>query len=505
MKKIKILGLAKPLCQSLFYCRKKYFSEYFLLCIVPCSWLSIVLTHIYFSGILITIDYCKCTVLEYTLKEACCILSCDIVNTDVVIVGTGAAGLFCALSLPETMKICMITKQKADESDSFLAQGGICMLRGEEDYESYFEDTMRAGHYENDKKAVELMIRSSNSVIRELLRYGVRFEKNADGALDYTKEGAHSRPRIRFHEDITGKEITSTLLRQAQSRKNIEIREFTTMVDLVTENNTCSGVVCVAEDGTRYIINADNVVLASGGIGGLYQHSTNFPHITGDGLAIAIKHNVEVEHVDYVQIHPTSLYSTKPGRSFLISESVRGEGAVLLNKNKERFTDELQPRDVVSKAILAQMEKDGTDFVWEDMRPIGEETILQHFPNIYKHCLEEGYDVLKEPIPVVPAQHYHMGGIKVNLASRTSMNDLYAVGEASCNGVHGKNRLASNSLLESLVFAQRAADDIVYGINHVDADVEKVDMSAYDDLDSVFAEYKENIFGEMERERTNND
>ena len=245
--------------------------------------------------------------------------------------------------------------------------------------------------------------------------------------------------------------------------------------------------------------------MASGGIGGLYQHSTNFPHITGDGLAIAIKHNVEVEHVDYVQIHPTSLYSTKPGRSFLISESVRGEGAVLLNKNKERFTDELQPRDVVSKAILAQMEKDGTDFVWEDMRPIGEETILQHFPNIYKHCLEEGYDVLKEPIPVVPAQHYHMGGIKVNLASRTSMNDLYAVGEASCNGVHGKNRLASNSLLESLVFAQRAADDIVYGINHVDADVEKVDMSAYDDLDSVFAEYKENIFGEMERERTNND
>ena len=178
-------------------------------------------------------------------------MSCDIVNTDVVIVGTGAAGLFCALSLPETMKICMITKQKADESDSFLAQGGICMLRGEEDYESYFEDTMRAGHYENDKKAVELMIRSSNSVIRELLRYGVRFEKNADGALDYTKEGAHSRPRILFHEDITGKEITSTLLRQAQSRKNIEIREFTTMVDLVTENNTCSGVVCVAEDGTR--------------------------------------------------------------------------------------------------------------------------------------------------------------------------------------------------------------------------------------------------------------
>ena len=266
-------------------------------------------------------------------------MSCDIVNTDVVIVGTGAAGLFCALSLPETMKICMITKQKADESDSFLAQGGICMLRGEEDYESYFEDTMRAGHYENDEKAVELMIRSSNSVIRELLRYGVRFEKNADGALDYTKEGAHSRPRILFHEDITGKEITSTLLRQAQSRKNIEIREFTTMVDLVTENNTCSGVVCVAEDGTRYIINADNVVLASGGIGGLYQHSTNFPHITGDGLAIAIKHNVEVEHVDYVQIHPTSLYSTKPGRSFLISESVRGEGAVLLNKNKERFTD----------------------------------------------------------------------------------------------------------------------------------------------------------------------
>lgn len=420
-------------------------------------------------------------------------------NYDVIIVGTGAAGLFCALNLPENKQICVITKQRADESDSFLAQGGICMLRGEEDYRNYYEDTMRAGHYENNSSAVEVMIRSSNSIIRNLVGLGVNFDRTSSGELDFTREGAHSQPRILFHEDVTGREITSTLLRQAQARPNISIQEYTTMVDIVSHDNICGGVVVSRENGELSCLKAPNVVLACGGLGGLFTNSTNFPHITGDALAIALKHGVQLEHLDYIQIHPTTLFSRKPGRRFLISESVRGEGALLYDQNGQRFTDELQPRDLLSQAIWKQMEKDGSEFVWEDMRPIGKETILQHFPNIYHHCLEEGFDVLKEPIPVVPAQHYFMGGISVNLASQTSMTGLYAVGETSCNGVHGRNRLASNSLLESLVFAQRAADDILFGSAHCGCDTSHVDWKEYENLDAVFAQYRSSVLDEIER------
>ena len=213
-------------------------------------------------------------------------------------------------------------------------------------------------------------------------------------------------------------------------------------------------------DGDILKIHAKDTVLATGGIGGLYKHSTNFPSLTGDGLDVAKKHGVRLEHLDYVQIHPTSLYSKKPGRSFLISESTRGEGAVLLNGKGERFVDELLPRDVVTQAIEKEMEKEGSDHVWLSFKAVPEETIRNHFPHIYEECLKEGYDITKEPAPVVPAQHYFMGGIYVDHFSETTMDHLYAVGETSCNGVHGKNRLASNSLLESLVFAERAAGKI---------------------------------------------
>lgn len=418
---------------------------------------------------------------------------------DVVIVGTGAAGLFSALHFPEDVKVCMITKKTAEESDSFLAQGGICVLRGEEDYEDYFEDTMRAGHYENNEKTVDLMIRSSNSVIRELLHMGVDFERDKDGKLAFTKEGAHSQPRILFHEDVTGREITSTLLARAKEKKNIEIYENTIMLDIICKDNVCGGIVIQKEDGTIGTIYAPNVIWACGGIGGIYKNSTNFAHITGDAIAIALKHGIEVENLNYIQIHPTTLFSKKKGRRFLISESVRGEGALLLNKAGERFTDELQPRDKVSQAIWDQMNKDGTEYVLEDMRPIGKEEILQHFPNIFQHCLEEGYNVLEEPIPVVPAQHYHMGGIAADLAGRTSMSGLYAVGEAGCNGVHGKNRLASNSLLESLVFAERATDDILYGSVHNGCKDVVVNLEDYEDVDALFKEYKQMVLNETER------
>ena len=381
-------------------------------------------------------------------------------QADVVIVGTGVGGCFSALNLSEDLSIIMITKSDLESSDSFLAQGGICVLHDDDDYDSYFEDTMRAGHYENRKESVDIMIRGSQDVIHDLIGYGVDFAKE-DGKLLYTREGAHSRPRILFHEDITGKEITSKLLAQIKTRKNIQIMEYTTMTDILISQGACAGIEAETSDHKKIYIHADQTIFASGGIGGRYKHSTNFPHLTGDAIDIAKKHGIRLEHLDYVQIHPTTLYSKKPGRRFLISESVRGEGALLYDKNGNRFVDELLPRDVVTKAIQEQMKKDGTDHVWLSLEKIPKEIILSHFPNIYQQCLEEGYDATKEWIPVVPAQHYFMGGIWVDSDSHTSMPNLYAVGETSCNGVHGKNRLASNSLLESLVFAKRAARKIM--------------------------------------------
>ena len=424
---------------------------------------------------------------------------------DAIIVGTGAAGLYCALNLPKRKKILMLTKQGADLSDSFLAQGGICMLRGEDDYEDYFEDTMRAGHYENNKRAVNLMIRSSNDIIRDLLWRNVDFVRAEDGELAFTREGAHSRPRILFHEDITGKEITQTLLDQVKTKENIEICEYMTMVDIISKDNICGGVIAMDAKNNVYPIRSQFVVLACGGIGGLFQNSTNYPHIAGDGLGIAMKHQVKLEHLDYIQIHPTTLFSHKPGRRFLISESVRGEGALLYDKNGQRFTNELQPRDLLSQAIFKQMEKDGTDFVWEDMRPLGEKTIMQHFPNIYQHCIEEGFDPRKEPIPVVPAQHYCMGGIQADLSSRTSMRGLYACGETSCNGVHGKNRLASNSLLESLVFARRAADDMIFGETPEMCRPDRLDLNQYEDQNVILEGYHKQVLNEIERMKKANE
>ena len=419
-------------------------------------------------------------------------------NTDILIVGCGVAGLYCALNFPENRNILIVTKNIARKSDSYLAQGGICVLRDEEDYDAFYEDTMKAGHSENNPESVDIMIRSSQGVIEDLVSFGVRFEKNGE-AFNYTKEGAHSAPRILFHEDETGKEITSHLLETARSRKNITLIENFTMVDLICDGNECRGIIGHDEEGNYKAITANYTVLATGGIGGLFEHSTNYRHLTGDALALAIKYNVKLLHMDYIQIHPTTLFTKKDGREFLISESVRGEGAILLNSKGERFTDELQPRDVVSKAIFAEMEREGTEHVWLSLAPIPEEEIKSHFPNIYQRCLDEGYDVTKEPIPVVPSQHYFMGGIDVNGFSKTSMDRLYAVGETACNGVHGRNRLASNSLLESLVFAKRAASDINLNYNSLkDDSLPEVKPEKYENYKE---EYKELILRSIEEEK----
>ena len=413
-------------------------------------------------------------------------------KTDILIVGSGCSGLYCALMLPRDKKITIITKADAESSDSFLAQGGICMLKDESDYDNYFEDTLKAGHYENDRESVEIMIRSSQDVIQDLIGYGADFARDENGNLAFTREAAHSDKRILFHEDITGEEITSKLLAAVRRLSNVTIYENTKMLDIVTENNCCYGAVIRREDGTIETVQADYTVWACGGVGGLYRHSTNFRHLTGDALALSIRHGIRLKDVNYVQIHPTTFYSKdEEDRSFLISESVRGEGAKLYDKNMNRFVNELLPRDRLTEEIYKQMEKDQTEHVWEDLRPIPEEELKSHFPNIVEHCRQMGYDVTKECIPVVPAQHYFMGGVWVDHESHTSMERLYAVGETACNGVHGRNRLASNSLLESLVFAKRAAKQMerTYAKAESGFLFDGIDLSLYENQEELASRY----------------
>ena len=446
-------------------------------------------------------------------------------SSDVLIVGTGVAGLYCALNLPLNRKITIIAKSDLEDCDSYLAQGGICMLRDDEDYDNYFEDTMHAGHYINDPESVEIMIRGSQDVIRDLIEFGVDFERNEDGSLKFTREGAHSAPRILFHQDITGKAITSVLLETVKRLPNVTILDHVTMTDIITTKApggavVCQGIIAKAPKDTPvakkygklettdgqmlFPMTAREVVWACGGIGGLFDHSTNFPQLTGDALAIALRHGIELQDPDYIQIHPTTLFTEKPGRSFLISESVRGEGGILLNENGERFVNELLARDVVSKAILQEMKETGKKHVWLSMKNIPTDMITSHFKHIYERCLEEGFDCTKEPIPVVPAQHYFMGGVKVDHMSRTTMPQLFAAGETSCNGVHGGNRLASNSLLEGLVFAQRAALTIARELPNTMLlrNVENhVDLTLYQDACALTKEYKESVLAEIERMR----
>ncbi len=423
---------------------------------------------------------------------------------DVIIVGTGVAGLFAALSISPKLRILMISKDKIKNSDSYLAQGGICTLKEPADFDSFLEDTLRAGRYENKEDSVRVMIENSPMIMDRLIEYGVLFDKDKDGGFEYTREGAHSTYRILHHKDVTGKEITNKLLNNVRERENITLCEFTKMLDLIIEDNSCKGIVLA--DGVRNetkAVYAREVVLATGGIGGLFTHSTNFRHITGDSFALALRHGVELENINYIQIHPTSLYEVNKNRKFLISESVRGEGGILLNKAGERFVDELLPRDVVTEAIRKQMEIDERPYVMLSIKHMPKEEILRRFPNIYRHCMEVGYDLSVEDIPVTPAQHYLMGGIMADTYGRTSVKNLFAVGETACNGVHGANRLASNSLLESLVFAERAGWIITEEIENVELCTPEVSMNKYVDVEAWDNENRQLILNEIRRRDEN--
>ena len=385
-------------------------------------------------------------------------------NSDVVIVGSGVTGLICALTLSKKFKIILLTKKKLKDSNSYLAQGGISVCRGKEDREEYIEDT--------------------------LIKNGVKFTGDEKG-LFYTREGGHRKFRILYCKDQTGKYIMESLIEKVLERDNIKIIEDCEFLDIIEKENTCLGILAKKEE--IFAIKSKFTVLATGGLGGIYKNTTNFSHIKGDGVAVAIRHNIELKDISYIQIHPTTLYSKENKRKFLISESVRGEGAILLNQKLERFTDELKPRDKVTKAILEEMKKDKSEYEWLDFSTIKLD-VKERFPNIYRNLMENNIDPLKDKVPVVPAQHYTMGGIKVDMDSKTSMKNLYAIGEVACTGVHGKNRLASNSLLESVVFGKRAAYSII----------DENNISIYNEItDDIFENIADKIILTDEKENKN--
>ena len=394
---------------------------------------------------------------------------------DVLVVGSGVAGLYCALNLRKDLDVMVVSKDKLDCTNTYLAQGGISVARDMEDVPLFIEDTLRAGQYKNDLQAVKVLTRESIENVDSLVALGLDVDKDEDGNWDYTKEGAHCVNRIIHTQDNTGENVAKTLIKNTLSRSNIRVYEDTFLADIIVKNNKCIGAILL-KNGKQINVFAKNVVLACGGIGGLYKNSTSQRILRGDGLAIALRHDIQLKDINYIQIHPTAFYDgSTDERRFLISESVRGEGGKLYNIHGERFVDELQPRDVVSQAIFKEMKKTNSPYVLLDISFLDADYLKSRFSTIYNKCLERGTDITKEPIKVSPAQHYFMGGIKVGLNGETSMDNLYAVGETACTGIHGANRLASNSLLEGLVFSKRAADVINstidnFSLNKIDVD-----------------------------------
>lgn len=386
-------------------------------------------------------------------------------RSDFLVIGSGIAGLYTALELSKLGKVEVITKEDIAESNSHYAQGGIAAVTSVYDsFELHINDTLKAGDNLCRKKAVEVMVKEGPDRIKDLFKIGCSFDRE-DGELDLTKEGAHSRRRI-LHAggDATGKEISQSLVDQALDSDKINLRENTFMIDLIKNKKGNSGKIIgallVEESAEQFMILAEAVIIASGGCGQLYKNTSNPKVTTGDGIAAAYRAGAEIMDMEFMQFHPTALYNPK-GSTFLISESVRGEGGILVNAEEERFMEayhelaELAPRDVVSRAITEEIEKSSETCVYLDLRKKDREYLKKRFPTIYKELLKVGLQMEKDLIPVIPAAHYLMGGIKTDLDGLSSLKGLYCCGEAACTGAHGANRLASNSLLEALVFAKR--------------------------------------------------
>lgn len=392
-------------------------------------------------------------------------------ETDVVIVGCGAAGLFAALNLNPELKCILLNKAGTDCSNSMYAQGGIATViephRDQDDPHQHLVDTLVAGAGLCDEKAVEVLVNEAWSAIQDLIKINVPFDVK-DGNLLLTREGGHGKNRI-LHcgGDATGLHMTSTLLENAKTRDNITVLNNYFLTDILTGDNGVTGILALDDTEQPCYIATSKVVIASGGIGRVFRNSTNAVCATGDGIAAACRAGAELKDMEFVQFHPTALvHPDKTSRYFLISEALRGEGAILRNREWRPFMQgvhplaDLAPRDIVSRAIIKEMKRCNIPHVYLDITFKSRDFLKNRFPTIYGECMSRGLDIAKDWIPVLPVQHYFMGGIKTDINARTNIPGLYACGEAACTGVQGANRLASNSLLECLVFGKRCALDI---------------------------------------------
>ncbi|MEE1226420.1 MAG: L-aspartate oxidase [Bacteroidales bacterium] len=409
-------------------------------------------------------------------------------KVDFLVIGSGIAGLSYALKVADYGKVCILTKSDASECSTKYAQGGIAAVMYDNDsYEKHINDTLIAGAGLCDLESVKITITESTDRIKELIEWGTNFDKKQTGTYDLAKEGGHSEYRILHHRDNTGFEIERALLEKVRSHPNVIIKENQYTIDIITQhhlgqeiNRRCDDIRCfgayVLDKKTNTIDTylSKITILCTGGNGNVYSTTTSPLIATGDGQAMVHRAKGKLRHMEFIQFHPTSLFNPREKPSFLITEAMRGAGGILKNMAGESFMEKydkrgsLAPRDIVARAVNAEMTKRGDEHEYLDCRGISKEEIMRHFPNIYAKCLEIGINITQEMIPIIPAAHYCCGGIEVDQYSRTSIKNLYASGECSCTGLHGANRLASNSLLESLVYSHRAYLDSIKNISTID-------------------------------------
>ena len=390
---------------------------------------------------------------------------------DVVILGGGLAGIYTALNIDSDLKVLILVKDKIEKGSSNLAQGGIAaeVEFDENKIEEHYQDTLRAGSYLNNEEATRILVNEAGKNIKNLMSIGVNFDKDSDGTLIKTLEGGHRSRRI-LHAggDATGARVMADLRETLAKRENIDVFEEEMAFEILKHNNKAIGLVSINQQNEPIIIYSNRIVIATGGVGGIYKNSTNEKFACGDGIALAYRAGIEIKNMEFVQFHPTGLYEEdKQGQRFLISEAVRGEGAILKNIEGERFMAkydkermELAPRDVVSQSIYREMFDTWSDHVYLDITHKDKEFLMKRFPTIYEKCLSIGVDMSKDLIPVAPIEHFLCGGINTDTFGHTTLKNVYAVGECANTGVHGANRLASNSLLECIVFGKRVADEI---------------------------------------------
>ena len=437
-------------------------------------------------------------------------------DTDFLVIGSGAAGLSFALKAARYGKVIVVTKDEITQSNTNYAQGGICSVTDENDsFEKHIHDTMVCGAGKCDLQAVELVVRRAPELIADLVAWGTNFDKTADGKYELHREGGHSDHRILHHKDLTGAEIERALVQSARANENITILEHHFAIDLLTQHHLgefvtkhTKGIACFGayvldlESNKTHTIRSKFTVVATGGVGNIYNATTNPLVATGDGIAMVHRAKGVIDNMEFIQFHPTSLYNPGERPSFLITEAMRGFGAVLRLKNGKEFMHKyhemgsLAPRDVVARSIDHELKISGEDHVYLDVTFKDPEEVRNHFPHIYQKCMSIGLDITRNYIPVVPAAHYCCGGVKVNTNGETSIKRLYALGEASCTGLHGANRLASNSLIEAVVYADQAARHAVERLNRVELqegipDWNDEGTSATEEMSLIIQDYRE--------------